>query len=154
MKITPIREIENNTYKVTLKPESFGTATTTSEAEIDMLKDYPQTLRYADVDFAAKFVVTDGVPTISTDALAVEVKIENLTNKEFLIGENLLIEFIVDANKIPASETDETVLTTNLLVGQAKAILFETKILAKIKELMDSARANVNDFEITTEQIL
>lgn len=154
MKITPIRTIDNNTYTVVIKPESFGTATVTEEQEIEMLKDYPQTLRYADIDFTAKFVVTDGLPTISTEDSAVEVKIDNLTNKEFKIDENLNIELSIDSAKIPTAETDDTVLTNTLLLAQAKAILFETKVMDKIKELMMAARANVNDFEVTTEQIL
>lgn len=154
MKILPIRNIENNAYTVVLKPSEFGTATVIENDELEMLKNYPQTLRYADIDFSAKFIVTDGVPTISTDESAVEVKIENLTNKEFKIDENLSIELTIDSAKISTSETDSTVLTSILLVAQAKAILFETKVLAKIKELMDAARANVNTFEQTTEQIL
>lgn len=154
MKITPIREIDNNEYKVTIKPESFGTATITEESEIAMLKDFPQILRYADIDFTAKFVVIDGLPTISTDASAVEVKIKNLTNQEFFIGKDLNINFPVNADKVSLSEIDSVVLTDKFLVAQAKVILFETKILAKIEELMNVARTNVNSFEMTTEQIL
>ena len=154
MKILPIREIENNTYKTTIKPDSFGTSTVTEEAELEMLKDFPQILRYADINFVANFKLVDGLPIITDEADAVEVKIDNLTNKEFMLGEDLVIEFAIDANKISNTEVDGTVFTTTLQVAQAKAILFETKVLAKIKELMDAARANVNDFEIATEVIL
>lgn len=154
MKILPVREIENNVYTTTLAPTEMGTATTTAELETAMLVDFPQTLRYADINFVDTFKVVDGLPVISADADAVEIKIDNLTNKEFQINENLNITLSVDANKIPASEVDGVVFTTALQVAQAKTILFETKVLAKIKELMDAARANVNDFEITTEVIL
>lgn len=154
MKVIPIRDIENNEYKVTIKPDSFGTATVTEESEIAMLKDFPQILRYADIEFKSKFVVTDGIPTISTDASAVEVKIENLTNKEYLIDEDLKIEFSVNADKISTSDIDSVVLTDKFLAAQARVLLFENKVLAKIKELMEIARANVNSFENVTEQIL
>jgi hypothetical protein len=154
MKIEPIRGIENNVFTTTLAPTEFGTSTVTSEAEIAMLVDFPQTLRYADINFVDNFKVVNGLPAISAESDAVEVKIDNLTNKEFQINENLSITLSIDANKIPASEVDGVVFTTALQVAQAKIILFETKVLAKIKELMDNARANVNDFEITTEVIL
>ena len=154
MKILPVREIENNVFTTTLTPSEFGTSTVTSEDELAMLVDFPQTLRYADINFVDKFKVVDGLPVISADADAVEIKIDNLTNKEFQINEDLNITLSIDANKIPTSEVDGTVFTTTLQVAQAKAILFETKVLAKIKELMDVARANVNDFESATEVIL
>lgn len=154
MKILPVREIENNIFTTILAPSEFGTSTVTSESEIAMLKDFPQTLRYADINFVDTFKVVDGLPVISADVDAVEIKIDNLTNKEFQVNEDLNITLSIDANKIPASEVDGVVFTTPLQVAQAKTILFETKVLAKIKELMDAARANVNDFEITTEVIL
>lgn len=154
MKIKPIRSIENNTYKTVIVPSEFGTTTITSHDEIEMLKDFPQFLRYADINFAAKFKVVDGLPVISTETDAVEIKINNLTNREFQIAENLSIEYSISSDKITASEIDGTVFTTALQVAQAKAILFEVSVMAKIKELMDKARANVNDFETVTEQIL
>ena len=154
MKIEPVRGIENNVFTTTLAPSSMGTATVTEEKEIEMLKDFPQTLKYSDIDFTDKFKVVRGLPAISAELDAVEVKIDNLTNREFQINENLNITISIDANKIPASEVDGVVFTNTLQVAQAKIILFETKVLAKIKELMDAARANVNDFEITTEVIL
>lgn len=154
MKIEPVRGIENNVFTTTLAPTEMGTATTTADKEIAMLVDFPQTLRYADIEFTDKFKVVGGIPTISAELDAVEVKIDNLTNREFQINENLNITISIDANKIPTSEVDGAVFTNTLQVAQAKIILFETKVLAKIKELMDTARANVNDFEITTEVIL
>lgn len=151
MKILPVREIENNVFTTTLAPSEFGTSTVTSEDELAMLVDFPQTLRYADIDFVDTFKVVDGLPVISADADAVEIKIDNLTNKEFPINEDLNITLSIDANKIPVSEVDGTVFTTTLQVAQAKAILFETKVLARIKTLLDEARAHINTFEETTE---
>ena len=41
----------------------------------------------------------------------IEIKIDNLTNKEFQINEDLNITLSIDANKIPASEVDGVVST-------------------------------------------
>ena len=57
MKILPERSIENDVYTTVLKPSEWGTATVTADSELAMLKDTPQTLRYADIEFKEKFKV-------------------------------------------------------------------------------------------------
>ena len=150
MKILPERSIENDVYTTVLKPSEWGTATVTADSELAMLKDTPQTLRYADIEFKEKFKVIDGLPVVSSDGDAVEVSLD-LNNKEFLLDENFEVSLSVDANKVAASEIDETVLTDKYLVAQAKVITYETKVLARVKALLDEARAHVNSFENTVE---
>lgn len=150
MKILPQRSIEKDVYSVNIKPLEWGTATVTAEEELEMLKDTPQTLKYSDIDFTEKFKVIDGLPVVSSDEDAVEVTLE-LNNKKFVLDENFEVSISVDANKIPAEEIDDTVLTDKYLVAQAKVITYETKVLAQIKKLLDEARAHVNTFEDTVE---
>lgn len=150
MKILPERSIENDVYSTTLRPLEFGTSTMTSSMELEMLKDTPQILKYVDIDFTEKFKVVDGIPVVSSDDDAVEITLD-LNNKEFLIDENFEVSISIDANKIAASEIDGVVFTTKQLVAQAKVITYETKILARIKSLLDEARAHINTFEETTE---
>lgn len=152
MKILPERSIENNTFKTVIKPSEMGDSVRTAQQEIDLLVDFPQVLKYSDIEFKASFVVTDGIPVISDDSSAVEVTLD-LNNKEYTIGESMEISLEVNADKIASSEIN-SVLTDGLLVAQAKIILFETKIMAKIKELLDIARSHVNTFEETVEQTL
>lgn len=150
MKVLPQRSIEKDTYSVIIKPLEWGTATVTAEEELEMLKDTPQTLKYSDIDFTEKFKVVDGLPVVSSDEDAVEVTLE-LNNKKFVLDENFEVSISVDANKISAEEIDDTVLTDKYLVAQAKVIVYETKVLAQIKKLLDEARAHVNTFEDTVE---
>lgn len=153
MKILPIRSIEDDTYTTIIRPSEWGTASVTAEDELAMLADTPQTLRYADIEFKGKFIVTDGLPVISTDASAVEV-ILDLNNKEFILDENFEVSISIDAKKILDSELDETVFTDKHVLAQAKVILFETKVVARVKELLEIARSHVNSFEETIEQTL
>lgn len=153
MKILPERTIENDTYTTVIKPSEWGTASVTAENELAMLADTPQILRYADIEFKDNFVITNGVPTISTDPSAVEVTL-NLNNKEFPLDVNFEVSLSVDAKKIIDSELDGTVFTDKHTLAQAKAILFETKVVSRIKELLDIARSHVNTFEQTMEQTL
>ena len=150
MKLLPVRSIENDVYSVVLKPSEWGTATVTADAELSMLKDTPQTLRYADIEFKEQFKVVDGVPVVSAEADAVEITLD-LNNKEFLLDENFEVNLSVDANKVAPTEIDDVVFTDKYLVAQAKIITYETKVLARIKTLLDEARAHVNTFEQTTE---
>lgn len=152
MKILPVRSIENNTFKTVIKPSEMGDSIRTAQQEIDLLLDFPQVLRYSDIEFKGKFVVTDGIPSISDEADAVEVTLD-LNNREFTLGEDMEISLEVNADKIASSEVNE-VLTDSLLVAQAKVILFENRVMAKIKELLDTARSHINTFEETVEQTL
>lgn len=153
MKILPERTIENDTYTTVIKPSEWGTASVTAENELAMLADTPQTLRYADIEFKDKFVITNGIPVISTDATAVEVTLD-LNNKEFLLDADFEVSLSVDAKKIIDSELDGTIFTDKHELAQAKTILFETKVISRIKELLDIARSHVNSFEETVEQTL
>ena len=154
MKILPIRSIENDTYTTVIRPSEWGTASVTAENELAMLEDTPQLLRYADIEFKDKFIVSDtGLPVISTEANAVEVTLD-LNNKEFVLDENFEVSISIDSKKILDSELDGTMFTDKHVLAQAKAILFETKVIARIKELLEIARSHVNSFEETIEQTL
>lgn len=153
MKILPIRSIENDTYTTVIKPSEWGTASVTAESELAMLEDTPQLLRYADIKFKDKFIVSDGLPVVSTEANAVEVNLD-LNNKEFILDENFEVSISIDAKKILDSELDGIVFTDKHVLAQAKTILFETKVIARVKELLEIARSHINSFEKTIEQTL
>lgn len=154
MKILPERSILDNKYKTVIKPSEMGDSIRTAQQEIDMLADTPQILKYSDIEFKGKFIVSNGNPILSEDESAVEVSIDNINNKEFVINEDLEISLEIDATKVPDSLLDDTVLTTKQLYAQAQIILFETKLKNRIKELLEIARSNVNDFEVVTEETL
>ena len=149
MKILPVRTIENNAYKTVIKPSEMGDSIRTAQQEIDLLADFPQILRYSDIEFKGTFIVTDGIPVLSDDPSAVEVVLD-LNNKEYTIGQDMEISLEVSAEKVGSAEIND-VLTDSLMVAQAKVILFETRVIAKIKELLDIARSHVNTFEDTVE---
>lgn len=119
-----------------------------------MLADTPQILRYSDIEFKGSFIVSNGNPILSEDENAVVVTIDNINNKEFVIDENLEISLEIDATKVADGLLDSTMLTTKQLYAQAQIILFETKVKNRIKELLEIARSNVNDFEVVTEETL
>lgn len=145
MKILPQRSIENNVYSVKIKPLEWGTPILTAEEELKILKDIPQTLRYADIDFTEKFKIVNGLPVISSDEDSVTVTLD-LRGREFPLDENFELSLSVDASKIPDSEIDDKVLTNRHLVAQAKIITYETKIIDQITKLLNEAATHINGF--------
>lgn len=154
MKILPERSILNNVYTTVIRPSEMGDSIRTAQQEIDMLADTPQILRYSDIEFKGKFIVSNGNPILSEDENAVPVTIDNINNREYIVNENLEISLEIDSSKVADSMLDENILTTKNLYAQAQIILFETKVKMRIKELLEIARSNVNDFEVVTEETL
>lgn len=152
MRIEPKRDIEAGKYSTLLVP-IWGTSTMTEADELEMAKDFPQVLRYADIEFKGKFIVTNGNPIMSDAEDAVEVTLD-LNDQKIPIDENLSISLELDYNKISKDLLDEKYLTTQELYTQAQIILFESKIKTKIHELLEIARSNVNDFLATSEEVL
>ena len=152
MRIEPKRDIEAGKYSTFLVP-IWGTSTMTEADELEMAKDFPQVLRYADIEFKGKFIVTNGNPIMSDAEDAVEVTLD-LNDQKIPIDENLNISLELDYNKVSKELLDKNHLTTQELYTQAQIILFETKIKTKIHELVEIARSNVNDFLATSEEVL
>lgn len=152
MRIEPKRDIEAGRYSTLLVP-IWGTSTMTEADELEMAKDFPQVLRYADIEFKGKFIVTNGNPIMSDAEDAVEVTLD-LNDQKIPIDENLNISLELDYNKVSKELLDDKYLTTQELYTQAQIILFESKIKTKIHELLEIARSNVNDFLATSEEVL
>lgn len=152
MRIEPKRDIEAGKYSTFLVP-IWGTSTMTEADELEMAKDFPQVLRYADIEFKGKFIVTNGNPIMSDAEDAVEVVLD-LNDQKIPINESLSISLELDYNKVSKELLDEKYLTTQELYTQAQIILFESKIKTKIHELLEIARSNVNDFLATSEEVL
>lgn len=152
MRIEPKRDIEAGKYSTLLVP-IWGTSTMTEADELEMAKDFPQVLRYADIEFKGKFIVTNGNPIMSDAEDAVEVTLD-LNDQKIPIDEDLSISLELDYNKVSKDLLDDKYLTTQELYTQAQIILFESKIKTKIHELLEIARSNVNDFLATSEEVL
>lgn len=152
MRIEPKRDIEAGKYSTLLVP-IWGTSTMTEVDELEMAKDFPQVLRYADIDFKDNFIVVNGNPIISDSNDAVEVSLD-LNDQKIPIDENLSISLELDYTKVSKDLLDDKYLTTQELYTQAQIILFESKIKQKIHELLEIARSNVNDFLATSEEVL
>lgn len=150
--------IEENIVKYTLKAKYNDEENLTDDEamEIETLHDYVRKIKFSEIDFTANVDMSSGTPII-TDAepsdTVVDVSLGKVAPKEYILDENLNIEFSIDSGRIPDSELND-VLKTKTLVSQAKIAVFQFKVKEKLLEILDEMRNEDNNFEQETETIL
>lgn len=148
--------IKNNIVKYILMAKYNEELTDEESMEIETLHDYIHKIKFSEIDFTANISMDSDTPTV-TDAeeseTVVEVSLGKIAPKEYVLDENLDIQFSIDAGRISDAEIND-VLTTKALVSQAKIAVFQAKIKEKIVETLEKIRFEDNDFEKETETIL
>lgn len=157
MKFDKTIDIKDNVITVTIGFNSFGTDDLTAEEEQELIENFPQKLRYSDIEFSEEMVLADGVPVKASedgdDEGDPETVSLNLINREYVIDSEFNIEMIFDVNKA----TVGTVFNTKALAAQAQAQMFVDKILEQIGKLLANARKlspTIETVEGTEEVIL
>ena len=155
MKFNEKISTEHNVVKYSLTA-SYNDELTDDEAmEIETLHDYVRKIKFSDIDFTANVIMSNGRPVVTEDTTSdtvVEVSI-TVAPKEYVLDENLDIQFSIDSGRIADSEINE-VLKTKALISQAKIAVFQSKIKAEILRLLNEARSEDNSFEQETEVIM
>lgn len=155
MKFNEKISTEHNVVKYSLTA-SYNDELTDDEAmEIETLHDYVRKIKLSDIDFTANVIMSNGRPVVTEDTTGdtvVEVSI-TVAPKEYVLDENLDIQFSIDSGRIADSEINE-VLKTKALISQAKIAVFQSKIKAEILRLLNEARSEDNSFEQETEVIM
>ncbi|MDE7309938.1 MAG: hypothetical protein K2N61_15010 [Lachnospiraceae bacterium] len=149
-------DIENNIVKYAITAKYNEELTDEEMMEVETLHDYIRRIKFSEIDFTANVSMASGTPAV-TDAeesdTVVEVSLEKIAPKEYVLDENLNIEFSIDARRIADSEIND-VLATKPLVSQAKIAVFQAKLKEKIAEILEDIRKGDNDFEQEIETIL
>lgn len=159
MKLSILKNIEDNIVKVEIGVIELGTSTSTGVEEAQILTDFPRSIRFSDIDFKANMKIdfTTGDPVVTSDPVdnttVEEVKIENLINKEYPINEEMSIVITFDVTKIPVSALN-TVFDTVEKLGKAYAELFAVKIQEEIGKKLTELRSLNTKFEGETEVVL
>lgn len=159
MKLKINKSIENNIISVDITVAELGTTTSVDEEEMNLLHDFPRTIKYSDITFKSnmKIDATTGDPVITSDPVdgtnVEEVVIDNLINREYDVNEDLAISMSFDVTKIPAS-TLNSVFDTVEKLGKAYAELFVVKIQEEIGKKLTELRSLNTKFEGETEVVL
>lgn len=155
MKFNEKIDTEHNIVKYSLTAAYNEELTDEEAMEIETLHDYVRKIKFSNIDFTANISMNDGKPVVTEDDasdIVVEVSL-TVAPKEYILDENLDIQFSIDASRIADTEVND-VLKTKALVSQAKIAVFQSKIKEEVLRLLDEARNEDNSFEQETEVIM
>lgn len=155
MKFNEKIDTEQSIVKYSLTATYNEDLTDEEAMEIETLHDYIRKVRFADIDFTANVSMSDGKPVVTEDETSDTVVGVSLTvaPKEYILDENLNIQFSIDASRIADAEVND-VFKTKALVSQAKIAVFQSKIKEEVLRLLDEARNEDNSFEQEAEVIM
>lgn len=155
MKLLRDISVKDNIITYSLKAEYNNPLTSEEEQEIETLHDYIRKAKFSDIEFVGNVDMSTGMPIVAETATedTVEVKLENVSPKEYVIDENLDIEFSLDVSRIHDTELNDK-LNTKVIMGQAKIAVFSAKLEEKISEILKTMRSEDNDFEGKNETVI
>lgn len=142
MKFEIKRNVAKGVFSTEIKFSGYGTGQLTPEQEKEIVEDFGVTLAYKDITFEGNYQLS-GNDIIQGGAQAVTISLNNL---EFDVDDTFEVSYSVTAASIQSSEMGNT-LDKPELVAQAKCVLFEDKVQAQLKTLLDAARAKKTLFE-------
>ncbi len=155
MKFNEKINTEHNIVKYSLTTAYNEELTDDESMEIETLHDYIRKVKFANIDFTANVTMSGGKPVVTDEDISdtvVEVSLI-VAPKEYILDENLDIQFSIDAGRIADTEINE-VLKTKVLVSQAKIAVFQNKIKEEVLRILEEARNEDNSFEQETEVIM
>ncbi len=155
MKFLEKVSIENNIITYSLKVGYNDPLTSEEEQEVETLHDYIRKIKLSDIDFTGAVDMSTGMPIVAETASdeTIEVALGGVSPKEYVLDENLDVEFSLDVSRIHNAELGDK-LNTKILLGQAKIAVFADKIKKKISEVLEQMRVEDNDFEGENETVL
>ena len=140
---------ENNVVSKKITISSFGDDKWTAEAEKELLKNTNPYFEYKDLTFSGKFNI-DSSNNVVVDESSGETVTLNLINKRLYINEDFEAYYEINLRDVKTSEIG-TKLATPTLVAEAKSLLFEKVIEAKVKEILTGLKDKANDYEEENE---
>lgn len=150
MKINQKTTIENDNVGVEITVDVLGTADLTAEQELELLHNYNKMIEFNKISFKGNMKINNNLPIVTDDPVdgtsVVEVVINDIINEQIVVDENLHITFSRDVAKFPESELND-VFSKREMLGQAKVILFATRIKEAITEKLAEIRDLSNTFE-------
>lgn len=151
MNLKIVNDIEANVFSTHITFDAYGSEQMSDLEEEELIKNFPIKLAYRNLTFTKNIKVNGSVPEVTEDEAdgetVVTTTIPPLSNKEISINEDFEAYYKIDYSKIPASLTDEKVLTTKSLVAQAWCKIFDVVVCDEVKRLMDCIRVKAPGFE-------
>lgn len=146
------RKVTNNTFEIQIVFTDYGTTDMDAEHENALFDDlgYPE-INLGNINFTGKFKVDADkrvIPAEDDDTTADSVSFI-LNAKRLVLKEGFVASYSISAQDISPSEIG-VALNTTRLVAEAKALLFQIKVLDAIKTSVEAVKAERTRFEIDT----
>lgn len=139
------RNVKDNKFETMISFEDYGGTDITAEDEKELLENYPCMISYKDLTFSGKFNVKDKEVVIDESDEGESVTL-TIMDKVLPLTENFQAKYEINTKDILDTEL-QAKLNTKEIICQAKVLLFEEKIVEKIKELIADLKAKDNNFE-------
>ena len=147
------RKVENNVFEVQVVFTDYGTDDMDAEHEKALFNDlgYPE-INLGNITFSGKFKVDADTRVISAeddDASADPVSFI-LNAKKLVLKDGFVATYAANAADVSKSEIGQNALITARLVAEAKALLFQKKVLDAIKTSVEAVKSERTRFETDT----
>lgn len=147
------RNLENQIFTTKIKFESFGGVGITPEEEQELVADvgYP-TIDVGSSEYIGKYKYDLDTNSITEDETGDEIKFI-LNSLKVEVKEGFEVSFTRNAKKELAEELNgKTSLTKLSHLSEAKCLLFEKVIKAKLESAINGLRSNISQFEKNTPE--
>lgn len=139
------RNILNNKFETVVSFESFGGVDITPEEERALLENFPVSVNLSEIEFTGKFEA-DGAEVLESDDVGAEEVKLSVPQRMIKVDDSFIAKYEVSVSDILDNELG-TRLSTKELVCQAKARLFEVKVVDKVRELLSDLKLKNTKFE-------
>lgn len=158
MKLNINNKLEDNVYKIFISFKEYGSSTMSEEEEKELVNDYSPSFSLRDIDFSAHIKRDETgrlriIEQIEGEEPDGDVVVISIINRDFKIDESFEIQYKVSVNDILDSELGEE-LNTKHLVAEAKAELFRSKVVEKIRTVLERVREKKTGFEREEVEVL
>lgn len=146
------RDITDRIVSSTATIKEFGSDTIQPSKEKENLEDYPPILNYADINFTGKFKMDEEehIPVLLEENATLEGTLDTVTldlgEKTVKIDADFTDTYSVDAKSLTRQIKNMTVIPDEDCLAQAMVMLWEAKIGAQIKTLVENSRKHMNGF--------
>ena len=139
-------EVHNGVFSTKIDFTAYGTEEMDALHEEALFEDLGlPVFNLGELNYTGKFSVDADKRIVADEISGEEVKL--IVNSKLLtVGPGFSVSYSADAADVPNSEVG-TILNSKKLVAEAKCVLFDNVVKAKIKEIIEAAKAEKTRFE-------
>jgi hypothetical protein len=148
------RSLADQVFTTKVIFDSFGGTGVTPEDEQALITDFgAPTIDIGSEQYVGKYKFDTATKTIIEDATAGDEVSFILNSLKVEVKTGFEVTYSVNAKRIPTTElTGKTSLTKAALIAEAKCLLFEKNIKAKLTAAINDLKSNISQFDKNAAQ--